>query len=48
MKLHTWQRQCIRVWQANHFYGMANVATGAGKTVMALYGIRFFGKTHGK
>ena len=44
MKLYTWQKECIRAWQANHFHGMVHVVTGAGKTVMALYSIRLFEK----
>lgn len=44
MKLYTWQKECIRAWHANHFHGMVNVVTGAGKTVMALYSIRLLEK----
>lgn len=44
MKLYTWQKECIRAWQANHFHGMVHVVTGAGKTVMALYSIRLLEK----
>jgi superfamily II DNA or RNA helicase len=34
--LFTWQERCIDVWLSNGCRGIAGVATGAGKTIMAL------------
>ena len=34
-RLLDWQEECIRRWEANSFRGIANVVTGAGKTIMA-------------
>ncbi len=36
MKLYPWQQECLVAWEANHCRGIAHVATGAGKTVLAL------------
>ena len=44
MKLHTWQRECISAWEKNHFRGIAQVATGAGKTFMAINAINSYRK----
>lgn len=44
MHLYTWQKECIRAWSANDFRGIANVVTGAGKTIMALYAARLLEK----
>ena len=34
--LHTWQTRCLERWSENGFRGIAGVATGAGKTILAL------------
>jgi superfamily II DNA or RNA helicase len=44
MHLYPWQKECLRAWSANNFHGIANVVTGAGKTIMALYGARLLKK----
>lgn len=36
LHLYPWQEECLRSWHANHFRGIVNVITGAGKTVLAL------------
>ena len=36
MKLYTWQRECLKAWESSGFHGIVHVATGAGKTVLAL------------
>ncbi|MBR7175083.1 MAG: DEAD/DEAH box helicase family protein, partial [Clostridia bacterium] len=36
MKLYAWQQECLTAWEAHHFRGIVHVATGAGKTVLAL------------
>lgn len=38
-QLYPWQEECLNLWCANHFNGIAGVVTGAGKTVLALAGI---------
>ncbi len=40
MELYSWQKDCINAWRENHFHGIVNVVTGAGKTVMALYAVK--------
>lgn len=42
MKLYTWQRECLKAWESNGCRGIAHVATGAGKTVLALAAIDLF------
>lgn len=44
MHLYAWQKECIRAWRDNDFHGIVNVVTGAGKTIMALYGARLLEK----
>jgi superfamily II DNA or RNA helicase len=39
MTLHVWQKDCLKAWVANGYRGIAAVATGAGKTVLALAAI---------
>ncbi len=39
INLHTWQNECLEKWQQNNYRGIANVATGAGKTILAAAGI---------
>ena len=34
--LHAWQTKCLERWSENGFRGIAGVATGAGKTILAL------------
>jgi superfamily II DNA or RNA helicase len=34
--LHAWQTECLERWFENGFRGIAGVATGAGKTILAL------------
>jgi superfamily II DNA or RNA helicase len=36
LKLHAWQGECLERWFANGCRGVAGVATGAGKTLLAL------------
>lgn len=36
MQLYPWQQEALHAWQENHFHGIINVVTGAGKTVLAL------------
>jgi len=36
IKLHDWQSRCIERWFGNGCRGIASVATGAGKTILAL------------
>lgn len=38
-KLYKWQRECLDAWKNNHYRGIANVVTGAGKTFLALAAI---------
>lgn len=40
MHLYRWQRDCLRAWEQNRRRGIAHVATGAGKTMLALEAIR--------
>ena len=40
MQLYNWQKECLRAWEKNGRRGIAQVATGAGKTMMALEAIR--------
>lgn len=42
MKLYTWQQECLKAWEGNGCRGIVHVATGAGKTVLALEAIRWF------
>ena len=44
VRLYAWQKECIRAWRDNDFHGIVNVVTGAGKTIMALYGARLLEK----
>jgi superfamily II DNA or RNA helicase len=39
MELYNWQAECLKTWAASNFRGIVNVATGAGKTVLALAAI---------
>ena len=39
MKLYQWQKDCLENWKSNHYRGIVNVITGAGKTVVALAAI---------
>lgn len=36
LKLYPWQEECIRKWEKEGYCGIADVVTGAGKTVLAL------------
>ena len=36
MQLYDWQKKCLHAWEQNGRRGIAQVATGAGKTVLAL------------
>ncbi len=38
MELYAWQRKCLKKWEENGYRGIADVVTGAGKTVLALEG----------
>jgi superfamily II DNA or RNA helicase len=38
--LYTWQRECLSKWFENGCRGIAGVATGAGKTLLALAAVR--------
>jgi superfamily II DNA or RNA helicase len=40
ISLHGWQKRCLDAWTANGFCGTVSVATGAGKTVLALAAIK--------
>ena len=40
MQLYDWQKQCLHAWEKNGRRGIARVATGAGKTVLALEALR--------
>jgi len=40
ISLHGWQKRCLDAWNANGFCGTVSVATGAGKTVLALAAIK--------
>lgn len=42
MKLYTWQRECLKAWESSDFHGIVHVATGAGKTVLAIAAIDRF------
>lgn len=35
-KLHSWQKECLEKWFANHGRGMIQAVTGSGKTYLAL------------
>lgn len=37
IKLYEWQKQCINKWVKANYRGIAQVATGGGKTIMAIY-----------
>lgn len=39
MALYRWQRECLKAWQENGYRGILHVATGAGKTRVALRAI---------
>lgn len=41
--LYRWQKECIEAWKENHYHGIVDVITGAGKTVMAAEGMRLLG-----
>jgi superfamily II DNA or RNA helicase len=32
--LYRWQKECIEAWKENHYHGIVDVITGAGKTVI--------------
>ena len=36
MELYEWQKECLRKWEENHYHGIVNVVTGAGKTILGL------------
>jgi len=38
-QLLPWQESCLKAWEANGFRGIANVTTGAGKTILAVAAI---------
>lgn len=38
MELYAWQKECLKKWEENGYRGIADVVTGAGKTVVALEG----------
>jgi superfamily II DNA or RNA helicase len=40
INLHDWQDRCLDAWAANGYRGTVSVATGAGKTVLALAAIK--------
>lgn len=40
MRLYDWQKKCLHIWEKNGRRGIVHVATGAGKTVLALEAIR--------
>ena len=42
MKLYAWQQECLTAWEDHHFRGIVHVATGAGKTVLALNAIDLY------
>ena len=46
ISLYPWQQECLRSWEENNRRGIVHVATGAGKTVLALEAIRRFRKEH--
>ena len=39
MELYEWQKECLKKWTENHYNGIVNVVTGAGKTILALSAI---------
>lgn len=39
MELYQWQKECLQVWKQNKYHGIAQVVTGAGKTIMAIHAI---------
>jgi len=39
-QLFPWQEACLTAWENNHFRGIANVITGAGKTKLAMAAIK--------
>lgn len=41
--LYRWQKECIEAWRENRYHGIVDVITGAGKTVMAVEGMRILG-----
>ena len=47
VSLYSWQQECLKAWDKNDRRGIVHVATGAGKTVMALEAIRRFRLEHG-
>lgn len=46
MELYKWQEECLQAWKENGFRGIANVVTGAGKTVLALAAIDLLRETY--
>lgn len=45
MVLYEWQKECLKKWEAHQFSGIANVITGAGKTVLAISAIGLLEET---
>jgi superfamily II DNA or RNA helicase len=48
MNLYDWQAECLDAWAKNQFRGIVNVATGAGKTVLAIAAVPALEKTVGE
>ena len=42
--LYRWQEQCIKEWLDGGGHGIVEVATGAGKTVLALFAAKEIGR----
>lgn len=39
-KLYVWQQECLTAWKKNEYRGMVQAVTGAGKTKLAIAGIK--------
>lgn len=46
MDLYRWQRQCLKAWDAHDCRGIVHVATGAGKTVLAIRTMELWMQRH--
>jgi superfamily II DNA or RNA helicase len=43
-----WQQECLQQWAANHYRGIVNAVTGAGKTTLAMGAIETLIRMHGR
>lgn len=46
-ELYPWQQECLAEWKKNEYHGIVQAVTGAGKTRMAIAGIKLLLKNYG-